>query len=87
MAAVGWRRPVGVALEEIRMSAIQSLRVYRSFPADRQRFACRRRVLAGRDTAPSGEPMRQGRLGGEGTRLATVDGIANIFHVSLFNKL
>lgn len=48
------------------MSAIQSQRVCRSFHADRQRLICRRRVLAGRDAAPSGEPMRQGRLGGRG---------------------
>lgn len=86
MGAADWRWPIGVALEEIRMSAIQSQRVCRSFHADRQRFICRRRVLAGRDAAPSGEPMRQGRLGGEGTRLATDDGIANIIHASLFNK-
>lgn len=33
-------------------------------------WMCRRRVLAGRDAAPSGEPARQSRVGGEGTRLA-----------------
>lgn len=66
------------------MSVVAMVLVSAPFPADRPRFACRRRVVVGRDAAPSGEPARQRRVGGEGTRLTQGVGATPFFRSPIY---
>lgn len=61
------------------MSALAKKRLAARSLADWRCVACRRRVTAGRAAAPSGEPARHGRVGGEGTRLAQGAGATPFF--------